>query len=123
MKRTTVHRQHNRRTQCSYCHQYFLLKEEGVIRISVDRLIDWDAIINGRFCTFECAIKYLQEAEEKRKKKHGILTAEVTTTKDDCQACKRYNDFPEICFDYPELNILKARENCSIHNKEDVHGL
>lgn len=69
MRKTTVHAHHNRKTQCAYCNQFTLFKEKGYVRIDVARLIDWSTIISGSFCSLACAIKYLQEAQEKEKKK------------------------------------------------------
>lgn len=76
-KKTSTHRQHHKKTQCLYCNQFTLFKEKGSVRISVARLIEWDTIICGSFCSLDCAIKYLQEAQEKKRKKQGSLRNEI----------------------------------------------
>ncbi len=68
MKKTTVYREHNRKTQCEYCKQYTLIKYNGSIRIIIDRLVDRLAIIKGTFCSLDCAIQYLQELKDKTSK-------------------------------------------------------
>lgn len=114
---TIVHRTHNKRTKCSYCNELTLFKDKGIIKISISRLLEWNAIINGRFCSLDCAIKYLQEARKKK------ILAENPITIEDCQRCKRFNDNPEVCFDFPEINIIEARKQCAIHDKDVCHGI
>ncbi len=53
-----------------------------------------------------------------------IVTVEriIETTVQDCLECKRYNNLPECCFDYPDNSIIEAQQKCTVHNKEDSHG-